>query len=416
MNIGYASKTVGIRGTKIRSITLKNASEKNLIEVISHNLSSLDKIIDYNIENKINFFRISSDIIPLATRPEMTVKWWDIFKDQFESIGAKIKDAKMRVTMHPGQYTVLNSLSESVVKSSVEELEYHQLFLELLNTDASSKIILHIGGVYGDKEAAVARFIENYNKLSQKVKDRLIIENYDKSYNIEDVLNIAYKAKIPVVYDNLHNEILSANTTMTDNDWIKLASKTWQKKDGRQKVHYSQQAKDKKIGTHSQTIYLKPFLAYYKSLDLDVDIMLEVKDKNLSTNKINNAINNQEIKILEREWSKYKYSVLEKSPQNYKAIRQLLKDKKTYPVLDFYNLIEESLDVSEDIGSSVNALDHVWGYFKNEASDKELEKYLSLRLDYKNKNKRLQLVKNHLEKMALKYKKDYLLSGYYFDI
>ena len=82
MNIGYASKTYGIRNTKIRSITLKNASEENLIEVINHNLNSLDNIIDYNIKNNITFFRISSDIIPLATRPEMTIKWWDIFKEK----------------------------------------------------------------------------------------------------------------------------------------------------------------------------------------------------------------------------------------------------------------------------------------------------------------------------------------------
>ena len=416
MNIGYASKTYGIRNTKIRSITLKNASEENLIEVIKHNLNSLDNIIDYNIKNNITFFRISSDIIPLATRPEMTIKWWDIFKEKLNEIGDKIKKAKMRVTMHPGQYTVLNSLTPSVVEASIEELEYHHKFLDCLKTDKSSKIILHIGGVYGNKDKAMARFIENYQKLSQGVKDRLIIENDDKSYNIEDVLYISKKTNIPVVYDNLHNEILGASKAMSDNDWIKLASKTWQKADGRQKVHYSQQASDKKIGTHSQTTYLTPFLAYYNSLDIDVDIMLEVKDKNLSTIKINNALRDNKIIELESQWSKYKYTILEKSPQNYNAIRQLLKDKEAYPVLEFYDLIEKTLDLPEDKRYCVNALDHVWGYFKKQASEKERQKYFSLISDYQSGAKRLELVKNHLEKLAVKYKEEYLLAAYYFYI
>ena len=81
--------------------------------------------------------------------------------------------------MHPGQYTVLNSLSESVVENAVDDLKYHAYFLDCLGMDESCKIVQHIGGVYGDKKQAINRFIVNYKRLDESIKKRLIIENDD---------------------------------------------------------------------------------------------------------------------------------------------------------------------------------------------------------------------------------------------
>ena len=181
MRIGYACLTVGVRDTNFRTCILKNASEENLLDIIEHNLNSLEKIVDYNIENNIKLFRISSDIIPFGSSPANSLEWWNIFNERFLSIGKKIKEAGIRVSMHPGQYTVLNSPIEDVVYRAVKDLEYHNIFLDSLNVNKENKIILHIGGVYGDKESAVNRFIENYKLLDPKIKDRLVIENDDKS-------------------------------------------------------------------------------------------------------------------------------------------------------------------------------------------------------------------------------------------
>lgn len=92
-----------------------------------------------------------------------------------------------------------------------------------------SKIVLHIGGVYGDKEKAIDRFIHNYNLLSPKVKDRLVIENDDKSYNIGDVLKIGKTLDIPVVFDNLHNKILPYDKSKDELYFINKCKKTWKK-------------------------------------------------------------------------------------------------------------------------------------------------------------------------------------------
>ena len=109
MKIGYACLVIGVKNTNFRSVTMKNASEEKLLEIIEHNLKSLNNIIDYNIENSIKLLRITSDLIPFGSSPVNTLNWWEIFSSQFKSIGEKIRSSDMRVSMHPGEYTVLNS-------------------------------------------------------------------------------------------------------------------------------------------------------------------------------------------------------------------------------------------------------------------------------------------------------------------
>lgn len=416
MKIGYACLTLGVRDTNFKTCILKNATEENLLKIIDHNLDTLERIIDYNIENNIKLFRISSDIIPFGSSPANELEWWRIFQEKFLNIGKKIEKSNMRVSMHPGQYTVLNSPNEDVVYRAIKDLEYHNLFLDSLNVDKTNKIILHIGGVYGDKKLAIERFIKSYNLLNHKIKDRLVIENDDKSYNIEDVLYISKQLNIPVIYDNLHNAVLPADNSKTDKDWIEIVNLTWTDDHGSQKIHYSQQDRIKRPGAHSFTINLKEFLIFKKDLKENLDIMLEVKDKNLSAVKCINSLKENSIADLELEWSKYKYCVLEKSPVNYNKIREILKDKESYPVLEFYSIIEESLEKDLNIGNGVNALQHVWGYFKDEADEKEKRRFEKLLLEFQTGDGKLQSVKNHLNKLAVKYNSEYLLNSLYFSM
>ena len=284
MRIGYACLVIGVKNTNFRSVTMKNASEEKLLEIIEHNLKSLNNIIDYNIENNIKLFRITSDLIPFGSSPVNTLNWWEIFSSQFKSIGEKIRSSDMRVSMHPGQYTVLNSHRGDVVSRAIGDLNYHNLILDSLGIDRKNKIILHIGGVYGNKEEAIERFIQNYGLVNKGVKERLVIENDDKSYNIKDVLLIGNRLDIPVVYDNLHNYVLPYDKLKDDNYWINKCKNTWKREDGPQKIHYSQQDKNKRPGAHSETIEVEEFAVFLNNLDNneEIDIMLEVKDKNLS--------------------------------------------------------------------------------------------------------------------------------------
>lgn len=415
MRIGYACLTYGNITSNFKTITKKTLTVENLLKVIDHNLNALEEIIDYNIENNLDLFRITSDLIPFGSSSLNVIEWDKIFGERFHDISLKILDSGIRVSMHPGQYSVLNSPREEVVTNTIDDLKYHEKVLNLLGTDKSSKIVLHIGGVYGDKKSSIDRFIENYNKLENAIMDRVIIENDDKSYTIEDVMHISSKAGIPVVFDNLHHKV--NNCGGSDLLWIDEARKTWLKEDGVQKIHYSQQDTKKSKGAHSFTIDLGEFKEYmHLNFRGSLDVMLEVKDKNLSAIKVSNFVRSSNINKLEVEWSRYKYNILEKSPKNYNSIRQLLKDKEQYPIIEFYNLIDISLSLESTIGNQINAIEHVWGYFKDIATEEEKKKYFGLIAKFKEGRNTSNGIKKFLKELAFKYERDYLMNSYYFSI
>ncbi len=419
MRIGYACLVVGVPNTTMKTTRKVNATSRRLTELIEHNLTSMENMLDYSIENGIQMYRISSDIIPFGSDSETNqLDWVNIFQEQFKRLSKKIKDNNLRVSMHPGQYTVLNSPNEEVVTRAIEDLKYHTTFLDTLELDASHKIILHIGGVYGDKVAAKKRFVENYKKLIPAVKKRLIIENDDRLYTIEDVLEISKQTGAPVVYDNLHNACNPSKARFTDVEWISLAKETWSAADGPMKIHYSQQREHARLGAHTQTIYIEPFMAFVEQISpLGVDIMLEVKDKNLSAVKANLATTNQpNIHALEKEWGRYKYLVLSHSQKYYQAIRSLLKDKSTYPVVPFYSLIEEALEIKPEKNTELNALDHVWGHLKEKVSEKEKATFQKMKEQWLEDKITTTRLKSWLKRLATKYEEQYLLQSLYFFI
>ncbi len=416
-SVGYACLTVGLEHTNFQTVTLKNATPERIQEVIAHNLESLETIIDYNGKNGIRLFRITSDLIPLSTLPANTVPWPSLFIEKFSRIGTKIKKYRMRVSMHPGQYTVLNSPDREVVRKAVEDLEYHATVLELLGCGQTSKIILHIGGAYGDKATAMERFKNNYETLSPRVKRHLVIENDDRTYTIEEVLSLGEALHIPVVYDNLHDAVNPSVNAQSSAYWVNRARATWTEEDGRQKTHYSQQDPNKHLGAHSATIDLDVFMEYLKSLGrTDLDFMLEVKDKNISALKCHNAVrSDRKIIHLENEWARYKYLVLSKSPKNYQLIRTLLNDKGSYPVELFYRLVDEALNAPSDFGHEVNAVEHIWGYFKTSATPTERKRYETLLEEFRATGSSLNTLKTHLFKLVKTHQEPYLINAYYFN-
>ena len=116
MKIGYACTLVLQDDTKMRSCIAKNASELRLIELIDHNLTALSNILTYNHQQGIKMFRISSDIIPFGSSPINSVDWQTLFQSAFTFLQEQIKRYDMRVSMHPGQYTIINSPNPEVVQ------------------------------------------------------------------------------------------------------------------------------------------------------------------------------------------------------------------------------------------------------------------------------------------------------------
>ncbi len=282
MNIGYPCINSSIGCTANTTFRLANYSKDNLITKVTNNLSCLKKILQYNKEHGLLFFRISSDLVPFASHPVCRFDWVKHFHDDFQEIGSFIKKNKFRISMHPDQFVLINALKYDIVKRSIKELDYHCKVLDAMSLPISAKVQIHIGGVYGDREASKKRFIDRYKRLPDNILQRLAIENDHYMYSLKDCLDINRQTGIPIIFDSFHHECFNNKENM--HDAITSASKTWKKKDGILMLDYSSQKPDARIGTHTMHIdkrHFSNFLEQNKDCP-DFDIMLEIKDKEKS--------------------------------------------------------------------------------------------------------------------------------------
>lgn len=281
MKIGYPciNRTIECKGN--RTFRLKSYSEERLVETVTNNLECLESILRFNSDHGLLFFRITSDLIPFASHPICTFHWQETFRNQFRSIGRYIEDHNIRISMHPDQFTLINSQREDVFLRSLRELVYHADVLELMGLDMTAKIQIHVGGVYGEKKRSMDRFIERYESLDRRIAQRLVIENDHRSYTLSDCLEIHHQTGIPVLFDSLHHALNNHDESIEES--VRNASKTWKRHDGLPMTDYSLQEPGARPGTHAKSIDLNNFADYLEETGFtDIDIMLEIKDKETS--------------------------------------------------------------------------------------------------------------------------------------
>lgn len=292
MKIGYPCINHSIGKKTVSTFRLSSYTEERLIQSIKYNLDTLVEILKYNIENNLMFFRISSDIIPFASHSICKFDWKESFRSDFIKIGRLIKENDMRISMHPDQFVLINSKNPDIVNNSIKELEYHTDVLDLMRLDTSAKVQIHVGGVYGDRVDSKKKFISNYkNLLSEKVKKRLVIENDDHLYNLNDCIEIHSNTDIPILFDTFHHQCFGDNLSLIDA--LQRASDTWYNhRDGIIMIDYSNQEPNERKGKHSTTLDMKQFKEFVLAItSVDLDIMLEIKDKEKSAKNALKLIN-----------------------------------------------------------------------------------------------------------------------------
>ncbi len=281
MKIGYPciNRTLTCQGN--RTFRLKSYSLHNLIEKVENNLDCLRQILEYNLKHNILFFRITSDLVPFASHPINQFDWQGFFKKKFRTIGQFIKKHDMRISMHPDQFTLINSLNRTIFRRSLKELLYHAEILDLMELNTYAKIQIHVGGVYSDKKKSIKRFIKRYENIDDRIKRRLVIENDDKSYCLRDCLLVHEQTGIPIVFDVFHHSVKNAGEKL--DQAFALFSKTWKRKDSIPMVDYSHQKPGGQTGQHATSLNRKVFRNFLcQTKPYDFDIMLEIKDKEKS--------------------------------------------------------------------------------------------------------------------------------------
>jgi UV DNA damage endonuclease len=270
-----------------RSVILKTLHEKgvdNLKAKIVENLQDVLIMMDWNEANGIKVFRLSSEMFPHISNPNAPDYTLEFAKDLLKRIGEKSKKYNQRLTFHPGHFNCLGSPTESVIEHTIRDLDYHASVLDMMELGPDSVMVIHGGGIYGDKNKTIDRWCENYNKLPDNIKRRLVLENCERNFSIEDCLRVSEKVKVPVVFDTHHYEcynIMHPNEKLEIADnYISKILETWSRRGIKPKFHVSEQGAGK-CGHHSDYIETIPnyLLEIPKKYKTDIDIMIEAKMK-----------------------------------------------------------------------------------------------------------------------------------------
>jgi len=282
IRLGYACVPVTIDETSSHTLTFTNYKKigikgnDKLDSVIKSNFESLEKILKYNIRNDITFFRMTSELIPLVSHPDVNYDFINPYKHYYKKIGNIIKENNLRVDLHPSAYTVLNSVNNDVVTSTINILKFYQKMYECM--EIHSKIVLHVGSKTFGKKAGIKRFINNFNTLNDNLKKLIVVENDDRSFNIRNVLSLCEKLDIPMVLDYHHFKVNKNNEKIED--YIERIFNTW--KDDVPKIHFSSPKDKKNKRSHSDYINVDDFIDFLERIKFtnrDFDVMIEAKKK-----------------------------------------------------------------------------------------------------------------------------------------
>ena len=273
----FASRKMIIRTVKEKGIdTLKQKILQNLRDILT--------MMDWNEQHGIKVFRLSSELFPHKSNPRVEDYSFDFALDLLREIGDKSKKYNQRLTFHPGQYNVVGSPDEKSFNQTICDLKYHADVLDLMGLGVNSVMVVHGGGVYGDKEATKKRWAEQYNRLPQNVRNRLVLENCERCFSIVDCLDVSKMCGVPVVFDTHHfacYKLLHPDESFEDAGmYIRDILDTWQRRGVKPKFHVSEQGSGR-CGHHSDYIEKIPsyLLEIPDKYGVEIDIMIEAKKK-----------------------------------------------------------------------------------------------------------------------------------------
>lgn len=284
-------------GTATKTTALKPDGKKKVLDKAIANVDKLHKTLTYFASQPKNLrsFRISSTLFPCYTIPEVN-EWYkeieNTLKLKMAVVGDYARKHEIRLSTHPGQYTVLASNTSDVVKNSVEDIEYHSLFGKWMNIPPREFVVnIHLSGVYGGtREAGISRFATNFQYLSEYAQQCLAVENEDKpnSYDIEHVLELTTRIPTRATLDIHHYDCWGRKSRpyMTvNNELFKQSVLSWG--DIRPLFHVSHTRQENgvdvpKMLEHSETLHDRERLSEMVPMLQYADFDIEAKNKEVA--------------------------------------------------------------------------------------------------------------------------------------
>lgn len=275
-----------IKRSTNHTFRLQSLSQERLTETVQRNLDDMEFILNWMDNKNLRLFRIGSSLIPLASHPVMrkdapgALDWVEIAKSRLATIGQKYAEKNFRFSMHPGQFNVLNSEKSSVVESTIAELDYACRVLELMGLDTSHKVVLHGGCRCGDIKVATQRLIKAIDMLPERIRKRLVLENDERIFSLEQIIIASEAARVPVVFDIHHHHILPSDNLP---ELLLRLHKTWKDSDGVPKFHISSQRPKSKAGAHDNMVLPDDVKELCNIARFPFDLMVEAKHKETAT-------------------------------------------------------------------------------------------------------------------------------------
>ena len=284
----FVEQDIRFRTTTATALRKRGRDERGdkLRHLAAHNAASLYAAIDYCATRAIGCFRVTSQILPLRTHPQLgydTELFGEQIIDAYRRCGELARSTGTRVSFHPDQFVVLSSPDRRVVRSSLAELEYQAEVAEWIGADV---INVHGGGGYGDKAAALKRLAGAVGELSDKARSRLTLENDDRTYTPRELLPVCKQLGVPLVYDvhhhRCHGDGLDVETA------TELAIDTW----NREPLFHVSTPRDgwrsANPRSHSDYISLCDFPSLWDGMDITVEV--EAKAKELAVHRLTRAL------------------------------------------------------------------------------------------------------------------------------
>jgi UV DNA damage endonuclease len=228
----------------------------------------------------IGAFRITSQIFPLMTHPESGYRLDDLegaagILDALRAAGDLASVHNIRLSFHPDQFVVLNSDRPDVVESSLRELDAHAAIAQLIGAET---LTLHGGGGVGGKAGALDRLRRGIDRLSDRSRSRLALENDDRVFTVADLLPVCAAAGVPLVYDVHHHRCHGDALTVAEA--TARAADTW----GRREPYFHVSSPRDGTGArdrrpHADYIALRDLPVVWRQRAVTVDVEAKAKER-----------------------------------------------------------------------------------------------------------------------------------------